>query len=168
MARQGRPERNRTARSFRKPRRFHHLINSDPVFGTHNDAYSALLRIEGKGGVVVPNAVVYRVETDDKNNVQALHFYDPNKTSTRVTGKTFVLACNGIETPKILLLSKNDENPKGSANSSDQVGRNMMDTPKFFVLAKFKDLVWARPGTDRCDHVHLAGRLPLAVRGRAD
>jgi hypothetical protein len=31
----GRPERNRTARSFRQLRRFHHVINSDKVFGTH-------------------------------------------------------------------------------------------------------------------------------------
>jgi choline dehydrogenase-like flavoprotein len=32
------------------------------------------------------------------------------------------------------------------ANSSDQVGRNMMDTPKIFVLAKFKDPVWGGLG----------------------
>src|SRR6266850_23381 len=31
----GRPARNRTARSFRQLRRFHHVINSDKVFGTH-------------------------------------------------------------------------------------------------------------------------------------
>src|SRR5467141_867548 len=36
MARPGRPERNRTARSFRQLRRFHHIINSDRVFGTHS------------------------------------------------------------------------------------------------------------------------------------
>src|SRR6267143_1390800 len=35
MARPGRPERNRAARSFRQLRRFHHVINSDKVFGTH-------------------------------------------------------------------------------------------------------------------------------------
>src|SRR5712675_1127520 len=35
MARPGRPERNRTARPFRQLRRFHHVINSDKVFGTH-------------------------------------------------------------------------------------------------------------------------------------
>src|SRR5258706_13341114 len=35
MARQGRPERNRTARSFRQLRRFHRVINSDKVIGTH-------------------------------------------------------------------------------------------------------------------------------------
>jgi fructose 5-dehydrogenase large subunit len=90
--------------------------------------------------------VVYRVETDNKNSVQAFHCYDPNKTSTRITGKTFVLACNGIETPKILLLSKNERNPQGIANSSDQVGRNMMDTPKIFVLLQFKDPVWGGLG----------------------
>src|ERR1700709_686822 len=36
MARPGRPERNRAARSFRQLRRFHHVINSDKVFGTHS------------------------------------------------------------------------------------------------------------------------------------
>ena len=60
-----------------------------------------------------------------------------------MTGKTFVARLqNGIETPKILLLSKSDKNPNGVANRSDQVGRNMMDTPKMFVLAQFKDPVW--------------------------
>src|SRR6266436_6970003 len=32
----GWPERNRAARSFCQLRRFHHVINSDNVFGTHN------------------------------------------------------------------------------------------------------------------------------------
>src|SRR5712672_2467975 len=35
MARPGRPERNRAARSFRQLMRFDHVINSDKVFGTH-------------------------------------------------------------------------------------------------------------------------------------
>src|ERR1700678_4404461 len=35
MARPGRPERNRAARSFRQLRRFHNGINSNKVFGTH-------------------------------------------------------------------------------------------------------------------------------------
>src|SRR6202048_1851572 len=34
MAKPGRPERNRAARSFRQLRRFHHDINSNKVFGT--------------------------------------------------------------------------------------------------------------------------------------
>ena len=35
MARPGRLEGNRAARSFRQLKRFHHVINSDKVFGTH-------------------------------------------------------------------------------------------------------------------------------------
>src|ERR1700693_1023315 len=38
MARPGRPERNRAARSFRQLTRFHHGFNSDKVFGTHRVA----------------------------------------------------------------------------------------------------------------------------------
>src|ERR1700737_4915145 len=40
MARPGRPERNRTVRSFRQLRRFHHDINSNKVFGTHNREFA--------------------------------------------------------------------------------------------------------------------------------
>jgi hypothetical protein len=40
MAKPGRPERNRAARSFRQLRRFHHAINSDKVFGTHKMAHN--------------------------------------------------------------------------------------------------------------------------------
>src|ERR1700738_116081 len=39
MARPGRPERNRAARSFRQLRRFHHIINSNKVFGTDSLNY---------------------------------------------------------------------------------------------------------------------------------
>jgi hypothetical protein len=44
MARPGRPERNRAARSFRQLRRFHHVINSDEVFGTHNSVRAYVFR----------------------------------------------------------------------------------------------------------------------------
>src|SRR6267142_2207136 len=54
MAKPGRPERNRAARSFRQLRRFYHVINSDKVFGTHTarklpsgqDRHNALQEIE--------------------------------------------------------------------------------------------------------------------------
>ena len=44
MARPGRQERNRTARSFGQLKRFHYGINSDKVFGTHS---SLIIIIEG-------------------------------------------------------------------------------------------------------------------------
>jgi fructose 5-dehydrogenase large subunit len=110
------------------------------------DAASALPRIEAKGGVILANAVVYRVETGDKGAVQAVHYFDPDKASHRVTGKAFVIACNGVETPKILLLSKDERNPNGVANRSDQVGRNMMDQPKLTAELILAEPMWTGVG----------------------
>jgi fructose 5-dehydrogenase large subunit len=86
------------------------------------DAATALPNIEAKGGRILANAVVYRIETGEKDVVQAVHYFDSDKASHKVTGKVFVIACNSIETPKLLLFSKDDRNPNGVANSSDQVG----------------------------------------------
>ncbi|BDH47318.1 dehydrogenase [Salmonella enterica subsp. enterica serovar Choleraesuis] len=84
-------------------------------------------RAENKGAKVLAEAVVYKIDTDADNRVTAVHWYDNEYVSHRATGRAFVLACNGIETPRLLLLAANERNPNGIANSSDQVGRNMMD-----------------------------------------
>ncbi len=57
MARPGRPERNRTARSFRQLRRFHHVSNSDEVFGTHNGigCYAERLPEDERTKAVIPD-----------------------------------------------------------------------------------------------------------------
>jgi len=110
------------------------------------DAASALPRIEAKGGKILANAVVYQLETGEKNSVEAVHFFDQEKTSHRVTAKIFVIACNGIETPKLLLLSKDERNPNGVANSSDQVGRNMMDQPKLTADLELEEPLWTGVG----------------------
>lgn len=110
------------------------------------DAATALPKIEAKGGKILANAVVYRIETDEKNSIHAVHFFDPDKRSHRVTGRIFVIACNGIETPKLLLLSKDERNPNGVANSSDQVGRNMMDQPKLTAELELQEPLWTGVG----------------------
>jgi choline dehydrogenase-like flavoprotein len=48
---------------------------------------------------------------------------------TRLTAKVYVLACNGIETPRLMLHSKQQNAPDGLANSSGLVGRNYMGHP---------------------------------------
>lgn len=110
------------------------------------DAATSLPKIEAKGGKILANAVVYRIETGEKNSVEAVHFFDPEKRSHRVTARLFVIACNGIETPKLLLLSKNERNPNGVANSSDQVGRNMMDQPKLTAELELQEPLWTGVG----------------------
>src|SRR5882757_6331090 len=71
MARPGRPERNRAARSFRQLRRFHHDINSNKVFGTHRSLY----RSEHE------HVFVWRVgNISHTNNIQ-LGSYGRNRTN---------------------------------------------------------------------------------------
>ncbi|AOJ84822.1 choline dehydrogenase [Burkholderia savannae] len=110
------------------------------------DAATALPRIESKGGKILANAVAYRVETAERDEVRAVHYFDHDKHSHEVTGKVFVIACNGIETPKLLLLSKDERNPNGVANSSDQVGRNMMDQPKLIAEVELNEPLWTGVG----------------------
>jgi len=57
-------------------------------------------------------------------------------TNGRISAKVFVIAAHAIETPKLLLMSTNGgRTPNGVANSSGQVGRNLMDHPIYLAWA---------------------------------
>ncbi|GGF78752.1 dehydrogenase [Azorhizobium oxalatiphilum] len=114
--------------------------------GAKYDAATALGRLEAKGAKILADAVVYKVETNGQNRIEAVHYLDPNKQSHRVAGKLFVIAANGLETPKLLLMSKDDRNPNGIANRSDQVGRNMMDHPQLTLTVTTKEPFWSGVG----------------------
>jgi choline dehydrogenase-like flavoprotein len=101
-----------------------------PIGAMYNGIHS-VESAERKGAKVLADAVVYKIDTDDNNRVTAVHWYDADKVSHKATGKTFVIACNALETPRLLLIAANARNPRGIANSSDQVGRNMMDHSGF-------------------------------------
>jgi len=113
------------------------------------DGGTALRRAEAAGAKLIVNAVVYRIEHDDANRIVAVHYYNPDKTSVRVTGKHFVLAANAIETPKLMLISKSEKNPNGIGNSSDQVGRNLMDHPGTSVRFLANEPLWPGRGPMR-------------------
>jgi choline dehydrogenase-like flavoprotein len=81
------------------------------------------------GAQVMPNSVVHTLETDADGRITSLTFRRPDRSEGTVTARQFVLAAHAIETPKILLMSRSDRLPNGLANSSDQVGRNLMDHP---------------------------------------
>lgn len=94
---------------------------------------------------LLSNSVVFRIDADDSGTITAVHFRRPDKTEGSLRGKTFVLAANAIETPKLLLMSTSERYPKGLANSSDQVGRNLMDHTGLGFNLVTEDEVW--PGT---------------------
>lgn len=101
---------------------------------------------EAAGAKLIPNANVYKLEHDEKGNITAALYYDPDKGTHRVTGKTFIVAANGIESPRLLLLSSSDKFQNGLANSSDMVGRNLMDHPSTSLTFDADEDVWLGRG----------------------
>ena len=90
------------------------------------DATAHLAKAVRAGAHVEPQAVVHKIVVGDDRTVRAVKFMRPDRSEGEATGRIFVIACHAIETPKLLLLSAAEALPNGVANSSDQVGRNLM------------------------------------------
>ncbi|MBF0281509.1 MAG: GMC family oxidoreductase [Zetaproteobacteria bacterium] len=94
-------------------------------------SYSADVDVDkaiAAGAVLKLKSVAYRLDTDPKSNkITKLHYKKPDGSSHTIEGGRFILACNSLENPRLLLMSKNNLNPNGIANSSDLVGRRLMD-----------------------------------------
>ncbi len=73
-----------------------------------------------------PNSYVRKVEMGPNGRVTGVTYFDKNRREVFQRAKAVVLSANGIETPKLLLLSATGAFPDGLANSSGQVGRNLM------------------------------------------
>src|SRR5438046_1409906 len=93
------------------------------------DATVHLERALAAGAVLRTQAVVTRLEFERDGRVNRVHYKRWDKSEASATGHIVVLADNGIENPKILLLS----NAK-----NDAIGRYLMDHPirQSFALAR--------------------------------
>ena len=84
-------------------------------------------------------AVVRRVSADSHGRITNVHYNDWRSDDIHkeviVTAPVVVLAAHAIETPKILLMSN-------VANSSGQVGRNLMDHIQWEVAAEFPEALY--------------------------
>ena len=110
------------------------------------DATTHVAQAERAGAELVAEAIVSRVEVGADGRIAALIFKRPDGSEDRAAGKVFVIAAHGIETPKLLLQSRTDALPQGVANSSDQVGRNLMDHPSQLTWARTAEPVWGYRG----------------------
>jgi len=116
-----------------------------PIGAMYNGIHT-VQSAEAKGAIVLAESVVYKMDTDENNRITAVHWYDADHRSHKATAKTFVIACNSMESPRLLLAAANDRNPAGIANSSDQVGRNMMDHSGFHCFFQASEPLWIGRG----------------------
>jgi choline dehydrogenase-like flavoprotein len=78
---------------------------------------------------IVTDAMVKSVEVGDDHKVTGVTFVDrKTRQDVSLDARVVVLAASACETARLLLNSKSEAFPTGLANSSGQVGRNLMDS----------------------------------------
>ncbi len=73
-----------------------------------------------------PLSTVYRIETGDDGRVSEVAYLDASGAQHAQKAKAVVVAANGAETPRLLLMSESASFPDGLANGSGLVGKYLM------------------------------------------
>lgn len=73
-----------------------------------------------------PNSYVRKIETDSHGRATGAIYFDADKREVLQRAKVVMLCANGVESSKLLLMSKSNLFPQGLANSSGLVGKNLM------------------------------------------
>lgn len=120
--------------------------------GAQYAAIAHVEKAERAGASIRENSPVIALETDEQARISKALVRRPDGEEQSVSGSTFILAANGVETPKLCLMSRTERFPDGIANSSNTVGRYYMDHPKATAWLTFRDPVYA-------------GRGPVAISG---
>ena len=135
-----------------------------PIAAKYDGAVHAQ-KAEELGAEIREDCVVFQVEVGPDGMVTGVRYKRPDGSEHRASGRISVIAANAIETPKILLMSRTEALPNGVANSSDMVGRNLMDHPIQLSWALARDPLYPyrsplenagiedyRDGAFRADH----------------
>ena len=85
-----------------------------------------------------PNSYVRKIATDAQGRASGAIYFDANRKEVFQRAKVVVLCANGVESAKLLLLSKSARFPEGLANSSGLVGKHLMWDNGSFASALFE------------------------------
>lgn len=103
--------------------------------GAKYDAAVHAKKAQDLGARIETDAVAHRIEVDNEGTVTRILFKRPDASEHEAVGRVYVIAAHAIEGPKLLLMSTSEATPNGVANSSDMVGRHLMDHPTQLSLA---------------------------------
>lgn len=99
-----------------------------------------------EGAMLQTDAVVSEILVGDDMAIEGVIWLSPDGEKHRERGRYVVLAANGIEIPKLMLMSRSERLPNGVGNSSDQVGRNLMDHPGIGIDFTTPEPLWPGRG----------------------
>lgn len=96
--------------------------------GAKSTPVSALLpdAIATGNCTLIPDAMVKEIAVDAKGQPNGVRYFTEKGALETVTARIVIMAASAIETTRLLLNSSSKWHPKGMANSSGWVGRNLM------------------------------------------
>jgi choline dehydrogenase-like flavoprotein len=128
------PNLERLQRNATAPIALQHLPWSDQhgqpvrVATTHLPRFSA-----SPHGTLACDATATRILCDDDGRITGIRFQSLGEAPRTVRARAYVIACGGIESARLLLLSRCARFPHGLGNQSEQVGRCFMEHPSVAV-----------------------------------
>jgi len=75
---------------------------------------------------ILARSKVNRLISDNTGKVTAAEYVDAHGVLHHVSARIFVVACQAVETARLLLLSTGPKHPNGLGNNHDQVGKNLV------------------------------------------
>lgn len=75
---------------------------------------------------VRPHSMVHRIEVDSTGRVNGVVYFDKDGNEARQKARIFVISATAVESARLLLNSTSSAFPDGVANSSGEVGKNLM------------------------------------------
>lgn len=111
---------------------------------------------------------VTRILTAPNGTVREIECVDKLRKRSRIPVKRLILACGAIETPRLLLASANRSAPRGLANASGQVGKNLMESLSWIssgLLEESVDSFKGLPADAICWDYNRPDAIPGVVGG---
>ena len=93
---------------------------------------------------------VTRILTDAKGLAAGVEYFDSEKRRHEQLSDLVIVACSATETPRLLLNSSSRLHSRGLANSSDQVGRNLMSHIYAGAFGLFDEEIVHQKGPGPC------------------
>lgn len=96
--------------------------------GAKGSSRAALLDDAVKTGncTIKADSKVYKIESDNSGKISAVLYYNKLGLPRRANAKIYVVACQPIESSRLLLQSTGPKYPNGLGNNNGQLGKNLI------------------------------------------
>jgi len=124
--------------------------------GAKGSARAALLdRAVASGHCQIrPYAKVYKLTSDNTGRVVGVEYFDQADEKRTVDARIYVVACQAIETSRLLLMSTGPKHENGLANNNGEVGKNLIFSGGG---AGTGDFPYAKLSNDKVDELKVRG-----------